>query len=166
MTQIRDCCSQSIVLIVSDQPSAASALEDLVGNADCAVVQSLPDDLSLQFVHELQPDAVVVGWAPAAQNDSASMNDALEVTHRVRLATNAATPIVIASTMVASGAERMAAHGAGAWDIVHLPLDADLFIARIHSFVRAKREFDRFRAASLHGGCQDLDTGRAIASHS
>ncbi|HEX4684862.1 MAG TPA: hypothetical protein VH277_19240 [Gemmatimonadaceae bacterium] len=148
-----------IILLVSDQEWAAQALEELLGEAGCAVVRTAPDDVSLQFVHDLRPDAVLLGCTPTKTGVTL---DVVELAHRIRFATNAATPIVITSSAVASGAERIIAHGAGAWDILHLPIDRDLFMAKINSYVRAKREFDRVKDSSLRDVIRDVYSLRGI----
>jgi GGDEF domain-containing protein len=159
MPQPRIFSRPPIVLVIGDQEWAAQALEELVGEAGCAVVRATPDDLSLQFVHDLRPDAVLVGCTPSTTGVTL---DAVELAHRIRFATNAATPILITSTAVASGAERIIAHGAGAWDIMHLPIDRELFIAKMSSYVRAKREFDRVKDQSMHDVLHNVYSLRGI----
>jgi GGDEF domain-containing protein len=122
-------------------------------------VRTAPDDVSLQFVHDLHPDAVLLGCTPARTGVTV---DVVELAHRIRFATNAATPIVITSTAVATGAERIVAHGAGAWDIIHLPIDPELFVVKINSYVRAKREFDRVKDSSLRDVIHDVYSLRGI----
>jgi diguanylate cyclase (GGDEF)-like protein len=61
--------------------------------------------------------------------------------------------------MITSGAmgraERLEALGAGAWDILTHPVDANELILRMDTFVRAKQEGDRIRDEGL----TDMETG-------
>jgi PleD family two-component response regulator len=58
------------------------------------------------------------------------------------------TPVVIVSTDP-TRTRRIAAHRAGAWDYVVLPLDPELLLLRLETFGEARREVDRLSESAL-----------------
>ena len=63
-------------------------------------------------------------------------------------------PLVVVSTDP-TRTRRIAAHRAGAWEYVVLPLDPELLLLRLETFARAHREIDRLSEAMM----VDPDTG-------
>jgi DNA-binding response OmpR family regulator len=50
------------------------------------------------------------------------------------------TPVIITSTNVASAASRLAAYEAGAWEYCSHPIDLDLLLTKLRTFLRARQE--------------------------
>jgi len=50
------------------------------------------------------------------------------------------TPVIITSTSVVSAAARLAAYEAGAWEYCTHPIDLDLLLTKLRTFLRARQE--------------------------
>ena len=59
------------------------------------------------------------------------------------------TPVIITSTSVASAASRMAAYEAGAWEYCSHPIDLDLLLTKLRTFLRARQELAMAQSRNL-----------------
>jgi diguanylate cyclase (GGDEF)-like protein len=76
---------------------------------------------------------------------------------------SATTPIVMTATGPMSRAQRLAAYQAGAWEFCSQPLDGDLLISKLGTFIRCKNEVDRVRDESLTDELTGLYNVRGLA---
>jgi CheY-like chemotaxis protein len=72
------------------------------------------------------------------------------------------TPVMITTSGTADREERLAAHQAGAWELVSQPLDDEILLLKIDVIVRSKRESDRLLDASLLEGSTELYSMRGL----
>ena len=89
----------------------------------------------------------------------------IEVCQKLRedLEFPSSTPILLTTAGPAGRAQRLAAHRAGAWEFLSLPVDADALILKLGVFVKAKREIDRSRDAGLLDGATGLYNVRGLS---
>jgi DNA-binding response OmpR family regulator len=103
----------------------------------------------LEMLRRASPDVVVL-------HDDLDDVSVLDLCSRLRSERRAGptTPVVIVSTDP-TRTRRIAAHRAGAWEYVVLPLDPELLLLRLETFGRAHREVERL----LEAGLLDPETG-------
>jgi diguanylate cyclase (GGDEF)-like protein len=99
---------------------------------------------AIELARASQPDVVIVD-ARLPDIDGVDVCRTL----REQPSFSATTPVVMTATGPTSRVQRLAAYEAGAWEYCVQPLDGDLLIAKLASFMRAKNEVDRVRDESL-----------------
>lgn len=147
-----------LVLIANDQEWSARSLESILGPAGYAVLRAYTGRQALDIARSAQPDAVVLDFKMPDL-------DGIEV---CRLLQNDSrfsrlTPIIITTSSVTGRAQRLAAYDAGAWEFCSQPLDAETFLLKLGTYVRAKHEADRAREESLLDQITGLYNMRGMA---
>lgn len=59
------------------------------------------------------------------------------------------TPIVLASSSGGTRDERLEAYGAGAWELVSQPMDAEVLLLKLDTFLRARQVAERWRTGNV-----------------
>ena len=97
----------------------------------------------LELLGRASPDVIVL-------HDDLDDVNVLDLCARLRSDPRAGptTPVVIVSTDP-TRTRRIAAHRAGAWDYVVLPLDPELLLLRLETFAEAHREVERLSESAL-----------------
>jgi len=132
------------VLVASDCESTSRALLSVLASQGYAVdhVRSGRETV----------DVARTGW-PSAVIVDANMPDMLgvEVCRALRgdPLCAGATPVILINADGARRADRLAAFGAGAWEICPRPVDGALLLVKLETFVHARQAAERLRAASL-----------------
>lgn len=139
-----------LVLVADDQEWSARAFESVLAPAGFAVLRcpsarQLPEQLRL-----VSPDLLLI---KSDLGDEGAPPLLTRLVAEGRLAPG--TPVFVTSAAPLHRAERLAALTAGAWDVVHLPVDAEELLLRMGTVARAKLQADRAREESL----LDPDTG-------
>jgi PleD family two-component response regulator len=136
-----------VVLIAGPlRPSLTGLLE----SANYAVLQAPTGQLALDWVHDFQPDVVLLeaslpdmrGWDVCR-----ALHDDLRIGHNV--------PILILIPGQPTPEHRVAALSAGAWDLLSVPEDAAAVSLKLQTYLQAKRNID----VALAGGWSDPTTG-------
>jgi len=126
------------VLIANEQEWSARSLESILGPNGYAVLRAYTGRQALELGRGAQPDAVLL---------DIRMPDieGLEVCQLLRddPGFSVATPIVITASGPTARAQRLAAYRAGAWEFFGQPLDGEVLLIKLATFMRAKRVFDR-----------------------
>lgn len=133
-----------MVLIACDQEWSGRSLESILGPRGYAVLRAYTGRQALELARASQPDAVIVD---ARLPDL----DGIDVCRMLREQPtfSATTPIVLTAIGPMSRAQRLLAYQAGAWEFCSQPLDGDLLIAKLDTFIKCKGEVDRVRDQSL-----------------
>lgn len=133
-----------LVLVANDQEWSGRSLETVLGPRGYAVLRAYTGRQVLDAVRATQPDVLVL-------DSRMPDTDAIDLCHQLRsqrtISVN--TAIIITSSTQPTRAETMAALHAGAWDIFHHPIDAELLLLRLDTYVSAKRAADQARDDSL-----------------
>jgi diguanylate cyclase (GGDEF)-like protein len=147
-----------LVLIACDQEWSGRSLESILGPRGYAVLRAYTGRQALELARASQPDAVIVD-ARLPDLDGVDVCRML----REQPSFSATTPIVMTATGPMSRAQRLAAYQAGAWEFCSQPLDGDLLIAKLGTFIRCKGEVDRVRDESLTDELTGLYNVRGLA---
>lgn len=133
-----------LVLIANDQEWSARSLESIMGPQGYAVLRAYNGRQALELARSVLPDAVIVD---AHMPDLDGIDVCLQLRADPRFGD--ATPLIITTSGPVGRAERMAAYAAGAWEFCSQPLDGELLLLKLDTFMRAKRETERARRESL-----------------
>lgn len=133
-----------LVLIANDQEWSARSLESIMGPLGYAVLRAYNGRQALDLARSILPDVIILD---AHMPDINGVEICAELRADPRV--GGATPIIITTSGAGRRAERMAAYAAGAWEFVSQPLDGELLLLKLATWVKAKREVDRVRNDSL-----------------
>lgn len=139
----------ALVLIANDQEWMARSLESILGPHGFAVLRAFTGRQCIDLARATQPDAVIVDLH---QPDMGG----LEVLHALReLPSGDLTPCIAISSEAISRSQRLAAMEAGAWIVCTQPLDGDILLHQLSTFVRSRRAMESLTEAHL----LDADSG-------
>lgn len=133
-----------LVLIANDQEWSARSLESIMGPLGYAVLRAYNGRQALDLARSILPDVIILD---AHMPDINGVDICAELRADPRV--GGATPIIITTSGPGRRAERLAAYSAGAWEVVSQPLDGELLLLKLATWVKAKREIDRVRSESL-----------------
>lgn len=147
-----------LVLIANDQEWAARSLETILGPNGYAVLRAYTGRQALDLARSAQPDVVVLD---ARMPDI----DGVEICRTLRADPHFSdtTPVIIATAGPAGRAQRLSAYRAGAWEYCTQPLDGEVLLLKLDSFMKSKREVDRVREESLLDQVTGLYNMRGLA---
>jgi PleD family two-component response regulator len=139
-----DAHGKSLLLIASGGEWIGRSLENVLESNEYAVVRVESGRSALELVRRTNPDALLL-------DDSLSDIGAIDVCRALRddPLFNHATPIFITASAQHASRVRASAYAAGAWDYCTLPLDVETLLAKLTTFVRARREFETARSNAL-----------------
>ncbi len=138
------------VLIVDDQEWTIRSVESILRPRGYAVVKAYTGRQALELASKTEPDMGIVSFHLPDMDGIDVVRDL-----RSRDIVSPVTPMLMVSTNRVGRAERLEALDAGAWEILHHPLDPAELILRLENLVRAKHEGDRLRREII----TDLTTG-------
>jgi diguanylate cyclase (GGDEF)-like protein len=147
-----------LVLIACDQEWSGRSLESILGPRGYAVLRAYTGRQAIELARASQPDAVIVD-ARLPDLDGVDVCRML----REQPSFSATTPIVMTATGPMSRAQRLGAYQAGAWEFCSQPLDGDLLLTKLDTFIRCKTEVDRVRDESLTDDLTGLYNVRGLA---
>lgn len=134
----------AVVLVATEGEWAGRSLESVLVATGYAVLQAGDGSDAIALARRYQPDAVILDeYLPGMGG--------IEVCRKLHddPTFDASTPIVITAPSPASRTTRSAAHEAGAWEFCTHPVDADTLLAKLRTFLRAKRALIEARGQSL-----------------
>lgn len=133
-----------LVLVVDDQEWSARAFESVLAPGGFAVLRCASARQALEQVRFVPPDLLLV------KND-VDGGGAAALLRQLRLDGHLppGTPVFVTAPVPLQRAERMGVLGAGAWDVIHLPLDSEELLLRLGTVARSKLDADRVRQESL-----------------
>ena len=133
-----------VVVVANDDEWASRSLESLLGSRGYAVLRVATGREALNLVRTMQPDALILD-SRAQDLTAVEVCKALRGDARVR----AAMPIIMTASDGGARAERVHAYGAGAWDYCTQPIDGELLLLKLATFLRAKHEVDHVTSESF-----------------
>lgn len=139
-----------IVVVGVEQEWAARSLESVLGPRGFAVVRAYSGRQTLDLAEVAAPDVVLI--------DSRLPDmDGVEVCHALRAERRigAHVPVVLTTSGPAPREFMRAAYSAGAWSVWEQPIDGELLLLRLQTWVEAKRVVDDAERVSL----VDLESG-------
>jgi len=133
-----------LVLLVDDQEWTSRSIESILRPKGHVVLKAYTGRQALDLVQKVSPDVIMVDFHLPDL-------DGIDVARELRQAptVHAVTPLLMISASTVGRAERLEALGAGAWDILHHPVDPGELVLRMETLVRAKQEADRIREEGL-----------------
>jgi len=126
-----------VVLLLTRELERTKTLRNWLDAAHFTTITAVPGDVGVARAEAEQPDAIVLyvtGPGPEALALCEELRDAAP-THL--------TPLLLWSEQPFTHEERLVALQAGAWDCLAPGTDRDEMLARLHTFVRAKRGVGR-----------------------
>jgi PleD family two-component response regulator len=140
-----------LILIVEDQEWSALALESILAPAGYAVMRAYSGRQGIERALAARPDALLVD---IGLPDLSGFDVCRTLAADPRI--GPATPIILTTADAATRPRRMEALRAGAWEFIPLPPDAGELMAKLATWIRARREVDRARDAGLVDGATGL----------
>lgn len=133
-----------VVLVAQHEEWSARSFDSILGPGGYAVLHAHTGRHLVELVHRMRPDLVIV-------DRMLPDRDGIDVCRALRAEPSFgdAVPIIVTTSGPSSRALAAEAYAAGAWELVTQPLDAELLLLRIATFVRAKAAVDRARDESL-----------------
>lgn len=147
-----------LVLIANEQEWSARSLESILGPNGYAVVRAYSGRQAIELARTALPDAIIID-VRMPDIDGLEVCAILRDDPRVSVA----TPILVTASAPSARAQRLAALRAGAWDFYSQPLDGEVLLLKLQSFVRAKSVIDRVRDDSLLDPATGLYNLRGLA---
>jgi two-component system, cell cycle response regulator len=139
-----------IVVVGVEQEWAARSLETVLGPRGFAVVRAYSGRQTLDLAEVAAPDIVLID-SRLPDMDGVDVCRALRAEHRV----GAHVPVVITTSGPAPREFLREAYVAGAWSVWEQPIDGELLLLRLQTWVDAKRVVDEAERVSLI----DLESG-------
>ncbi len=133
-----------IVLIVDDQEWTLRSLETFLAPNGFAVMRAFTGAKGFERAIAHRPDIVVIDADLPDMTGSQLCRQLREDTRCGR-----GVPILISSSERLSKRQRLEAFGAGAWDVITVPLDSEELVLRLTSFAEARFESVRIREEGL-----------------
>ncbi len=133
-----------LVLIANDQEWSARSLETILGPRGYAVLRAYNGRQTLSMARSIQPDAVILDLRlPDA--------DGFEICRALHADKHLVpgTPVLMTTSDPVNRAQQLDAFRVGAWDFMMQPLDGDVLLLKLDTYVRAKREADVLRQDGL-----------------
>jgi PleD family two-component response regulator len=130
----------STVLIANDQEWSARSLESIFAAEGYAVIRAFTGMQAMQKAKASAPDIIIL-------DRQMPDLDGAEVCRRLRADPQfgCATPILITTAGQAGRTQRLEAFEAGAWDFIGQPIDGEIILHKVRTFLLAKQAVDRAR---------------------
>jgi diguanylate cyclase (GGDEF)-like protein len=147
-----------VVLVVNDQEWSARSLESILGPNGYAVLRAYTGRQALELARRAQPDAVIL-------DIRLPDIDGLDVCAQLRddPRSSPGMPVIVTASGSPARAQRLAALRAGAWEFLSQPLDGEVLLLKLQSYMKAKRAMDRLSDDSLVDQTTGLYNLRGLA---
>jgi len=122
-----------LVLMAGEHEWETRSLGSVLTPHGYAILHTYSGDQALQKAGDTDPDAVIIG-STLPDMDSVELCRTL----RERELISAATPVMIIMPAPVDRADRIRALEAGAWEVIHLPTDAEVFLLRTERLIQGK----------------------------
>lgn len=132
------------ILVANDHEWTARSLETILTAEGYQVVRAFTATQALAKAADVRPDACVLD-VQLPDLDGMSLCEAL----RRDPAIGATVPIFLTTAGPSGRQERVASYRAGAWEFFGQPLDGEMLLLKLRTYVDAKRVVDELRGQSL-----------------
>lgn len=131
---------RATVLIANDQEWSARSLESIFAAEGYAVLTAFTGTQAIQKATAFSPDIIIL-------DRQMPDLDGAEVCRRLRADPQfgCTTPILITTAGQAGRTQRLEAYDAGAWDFIGQPIDGEIILHKVRTFLGAKQAVDRAR---------------------
>jgi DNA-binding response OmpR family regulator len=126
------------VVLANHQEWSLRSIESILAPRGFTVLRAHTGQQTVDLALANRPEAIILDWR-MREIDGLETCKLLRSDPRI----GPTTPILITTAGSLSRADRVAAYGAGAWELCTEPLDGELFLLKLDTFVKAKRAFDR-----------------------
>jgi len=133
-----------LVLIVTEHEWASRSLGTVIAPRGYAVLRAYTGKQAMERAAGSAPDAVFISYSLPDMEGEDLSRAMLE-----RGTISRSTPIILITPSPATREQRLRALEAGAWDVVHLPLDAEELVLRVERYIQGKLEADRLEGEAL-----------------
>ncbi len=146
------------VLIANDQEWSGRSLETIFAADGYDVVRAFTGAQALQQAGATAPDAIIL-------DRQLPDLDGSEVCRRLRAdpRVGVTTPIIITTAGPGGRAQKEEAFAAGAWDFFNQPIEGDIVLHKVRTFVQAKQAVDASHAARFLDHATGLYTREGLA---
>jgi PleD family two-component response regulator len=133
-----------LALIANDEEWWTRSLESFLAPKGYAIIRAYTGQQALERAHEATLDLIILD---AEFPDLSGLEVCRRLRSDPRITTS--TPILMTTAGRYTREQRLEALGAGAWDFLGLPLDAEELLLRLGSYLRAKFDADRIREEGM-----------------
>lgn len=127
-----------VVVLANHQEWTLRSIESILAPRGFTVLRADNGREAVNLALAHRPEAVILDWR-LSEIDGLKACQLLRADPRIGIT----TPILMTTAGSLSRADRVAAYSAGAWDLCTEPLDGELFLLKLDTFVQARRAFDR-----------------------
>lgn len=138
MASVERLTHPAVVVIANDQEWASRSLESLLGPRGYAVLRVPSGRQALDLARTMNPDALILDVRTQDLG-------AIDVCRLLRADPHGrhTIPVIVTANDGSARSERLEALDAGAWEYCTQPIDGEVLLLKLATFVKAKREFDR-----------------------
>jgi len=133
-----------VILIANDQEWSARSLESIFVAEGYSVLRAFTGAQALQRAEISKPHVIIL-------DRQMPDLDGVEVCRRLRADPRfgATTPILITTAGQAGRAQRLEAFEAGAWDFIGQPIDGEIILLKVRTFLQARQGVESAESAGL-----------------
>jgi CheY-like chemotaxis protein len=128
------------ILVANDQEWALRSLESILAPRGYAVLRAYTARQAVELALSGQPDTIILD---SRMPEVSGIEICRKLTTDPQVGPS--TPIIVVASGAAGREERLAALQAGAWEYCTQPLDAEVLLLKVGTYVRAKHAADRAR---------------------
>jgi DNA-binding response OmpR family regulator len=132
------------VLIANDQEWSARSIESVLAPQGFAILRAFTGQQALDRARSSRPDLIILD----AQLPDIHGFDVCR-TLREDATIGHSVPVIITTAGPAGRQQRLDASRAGAWDFLGQPLDAELMLARVETYLQATADIRRIQQEGL-----------------
>jgi diguanylate cyclase (GGDEF)-like protein len=133
-----------VILIANDQEWSARSLESIFVAEGYSVLRAFTGGQALQRAEASRPHVIIL-------DRQMPDLDGVEVCRRLRADPRfgPSTPILITTAGQAGRAQRLEAFEAGAWDFIGQPIDGEIILFKVRTFLQAKQAMEAVESSGL-----------------
>jgi PleD family two-component response regulator len=146
-----------LVLIANDQEWSARSLATILEPSGYAVLRVYNGRQTLDMARSVQPDAVILDVRLPDLDGFEVCRQLYKERHIV-----AGTPVLLTTSDPINRPQQLNGLRVGAWDFMSQPLDGDLLLLKLHTYIKSKREADDLRQEALLDSATGLYSSRGL----
>lgn len=133
-----------VVVVASDSDLGLRSLESVLESSGYSVIRAIAGEDVIRLALDEKPDALIV-------DDRTRDRSGIEISRRLRGEPrfDPTTPIILTTSHGSGRAARLEAFAAGIWDVCSHPIDGELMLAKLGTFLAARQSARRTRQEAL-----------------
>jgi PleD family two-component response regulator len=148
----------ALILIANDQEWSARSIESVLAPHGYAILRAFTGQQAIERARSSRPDLIILD----AQLPDIHGFDVCR-TLRDDPAIGHGVPVIVTTAGPAGRQQRLEASRAGAWDFLGQPLDAEIMLARVETYLRATSELRRQKEEGLVDDETGLYSSRGVS---